>query len=111
MTAEIAIMNRGAIALAADSAVTIRSYDGTKIYNTVSKLFRLSKHMPVGIMLFGKADILGLPWETIIKEYRKFLVAQKFDTLEEYAKNFLGFVENNDLFFPEDRQIESLLSG
>ncbi len=38
MTAEIAIMNRSAIALATDSAVTITGKDNFKIYNTVNKL-------------------------------------------------------------------------
>ena len=55
MTAEIAIMNKTAIALAADSAVTIGR--GKKIFNTVNKLFTLSKYHPVAIMIYGR----GLP--------------------------------------------------
>ena len=39
MTAEIAILNRQAIALATDSAVTVNYPDGQKIYNCVNKLF------------------------------------------------------------------------
>ena len=35
MTAEIAIMNKTAVALAADSAVTIEQDKGNKIFNTV----------------------------------------------------------------------------
>ena len=41
MTAEIAIMNKLAVALAADSAVTIETEGGLKVYNTVDKLFTL----------------------------------------------------------------------
>ena len=39
MTAEIAIMNKMAVALAADSAVTISQEEEQKTYNTVNKLF------------------------------------------------------------------------
>jgi hypothetical protein len=42
MTAEIAIMNKWGVALAADSAVTIETAESVKIYNT-HKLFMLSK--------------------------------------------------------------------
>jgi hypothetical protein len=67
MTTEIAIMNKSAIALAADSAVTFSKPDGQpKIYNTVNKLFALSKYQPVGIMVFDSAELIGLPWEPII---------------------------------------------
>lgn len=37
MTAEVAILNREAVAIAADSAVTIGGL-GSKIYNTANKL-------------------------------------------------------------------------
>ena len=46
MTAEVAVMNKSAVALAADSAVTISSEDprqgGDKVFNTANKLFTLS---------------------------------------------------------------------
>jgi hypothetical protein len=42
MTAEVAVMNKMAVALAADSAVTVSHSGGFKIYNTVNKLFMLS---------------------------------------------------------------------
>lgn len=49
MTAEIAIMNAQAVALAADSAVTF----GTKVRNTANKIFTLSKFEPVGVMIYN----------------------------------------------------------
>lgn len=60
MTAEIGILNKIAVALAADSAVTIQQEKGQKIYNSANKLFMLSKHSPVGVMLFGNATFMGL---------------------------------------------------
>jgi hypothetical protein len=74
MTAEIIVVNKNAIAMAADSAVTVGNPFGTpKIYNTVNKLFNLSKNAPVAIMVYGNAECLGLPWETMVKSYRKRL--------------------------------------
>ncbi|HMB45614.1 MAG TPA: hypothetical protein VKL21_07315 [Candidatus Methanoperedens sp.] len=67
MTTEIAIMNKHAIALASDSAVTMSQEAGEKIKTSANKLFALSRYHPVGIMIYGSADIMEVPWETIIK--------------------------------------------
>lgn len=42
MTAEVAILNREAVVIAADSAVTLGSPVG-KVYNSANKLFALSR--------------------------------------------------------------------
>lgn len=68
MTSEILIMNKNAIVMAADSAVTV---EGSKTYNGVNKLFMLSNDPPMGIMIFGAAYFESIPMETLIKEYRK----------------------------------------
>ncbi len=73
MTVEIAVLNQQAAALAADSAVTVRAESGVKIYTSANKIFSLSKYWPVAIMVYGSADIAGLPWETVIKVYREEL--------------------------------------
>jgi len=106
MTAEIVIMNKTAVALAADSAVTAQVGKGEKIFNTANKLFTLSKYQPVGVMVFGNTEIMGVPWETIIKLYRKYLGAKVFASLFEYAEDFLGFVAGNKLLFPRAKQKE-----
>lgn len=92
MTAEIAILNNSGIALAADSAVTIGDQ---KVYNSANKLFTLSKHHPIGIMVYDSADFMGVPWEIIIKEFRAELGENSFDTLSEYSNKFWGFIINN----------------
>jgi hypothetical protein len=106
MTAEIAIMNKEAIALAADSAVTINTASGRKIYNTVNKLFTLSKYSPVGIMVYGRADLMGVPWESIIKVYRSEAGDVTFKTLKEYATHFIAFLNRSKRLFPADRQAQ-----
>ena len=104
MTAEVAIMNKEAIALAADSAVTFQEETGQKIFTSASKIFTLSKYQPVGVMIYGNASFMGVPWETIIKVYRNDLEQKTFKTIGEYAQNFLSFVAENKLLFSEDTQ-------
>ncbi|MCF7646000.1 hypothetical protein KQ944_12570 [Bacillus subtilis] len=97
MTAEIAIINRGAIALAADSKVTLSHGGKQKTYDTVNKLFALSKTEPVGAMIYGNAEFVGFPWETIVKEYRRRRPNTKFDTIIDVAADFKSFLVD---FFP-----------
>ncbi|MFX0201852.1 MAG: hypothetical protein ACFFCW_37555 [Candidatus Hodarchaeota archaeon] len=104
MTAEIAIMNKQAIAIAADSAVTLRQEDGQKIFTSAHKVFALSKYHPVGIMVYGSAELMGVPWETIIKTYRNTLGQTEFVTLGKYANHFINFLNNNNQLFPETEQ-------
>jgi len=51
MTAEIAIMNKEAVALAADSAITLREEEGQKIFTSINKILTLSKYQPTGVMV------------------------------------------------------------
>ncbi|EQD51878.1 hypothetical protein B2A_06767, partial [mine drainage metagenome] len=80
MTCEVAVMNKRGIALAADSAVTLSDNKGNakKIYHTAEKLFSLSPELPVAIMTYGAADIMGVPWETVVKVYAQKLDGQRF---------------------------------
>ncbi len=88
MTAEIAVQNKLGVALAADSAITLRKPSTQKIYNSANKLFMLSKYYPVGVMVYGSAAFMGIPWETIIKFYREELGQTNCDKLVGFADNF-----------------------
>lgn len=101
MTTEIGILNKIGVALAADSAVTIGN---DKIYNSAEKLFALSKYHPVGIMIYGNAELRGVPWETIIKMYRDDLGRKQFDSLEDYGYDFISFIENKKFFTLKKQQ-------
>lgn len=108
MTAEIAILNRGGIALAADSAVTVSLESNQKIFPSVNKLFTLSKYEPVGVMIYGSATFMSIPWETILKVYREDLGTQGFDHVEDYADHFAGYLEKHRDFFSESVQYEAV---
>ena len=92
MTAEIAIMNQQAVALAADSAVTGRVGDNQKIFPSQDKLFSLSESAPVGILVYGNASFMSIPWETLIKEYRRQLAKKTFDHFDSYVNDFCTFL-------------------
>lgn len=104
MTAEIAIMNKDAIALAADSAVTIDTESGKKIFNTTNKLFALTKQAPVGIMVYGSASLMGVPWESIIKIYRTQNGYGNFPLLQDYVRSFIDFLASSKELFPNEQQ-------
>lgn len=96
MTAEIVIMNKSAVALAADSAVTVTGPTSSKVYNSANKLFMLTRNEPVGVMIYGSAQYMGMPWETIIKDFRESPEACGRDHLEDYAEAFIRHVSSAD---------------
>ncbi len=93
MTAIVGVLNKQAVAVAADSAVTIGS--GRKIYNTANKIFTLSKRHPVGVAIYGNARFnSSIPWEIVIKMYRDQLGDTTKPTIREYASDFFDFLED-----------------
>ncbi|MFM2480922.1 hypothetical protein [Celerinatantimonas sp. YJH-8] len=108
MTAEIAVFNKSGVSLAADSAVTVTSGIKQKIYNGAEKLFALTKYHPVGIMVYGTGSLCHVPWELIVKTYRKRLGNKSFSTLDGYAEDFWTFLCESDTLIPRDLRRDSL---
>lgn len=91
MTAEIAILNKTAVALAADSAVTISAgSDQQKIYDSEDKLFELSCHNPIGVMINDTMNFMEAPLPVLIKRYRE--TAPPFATVRAAADHFLAYL-------------------
>jgi len=103
MTAEVGILNRLGVALAADSAVSI-GREANKIWTSADKLFHLSRTAPVGAMIYGNANFVGIPWETIVKEFRVDLGTTRFDTLSAYADRFFRFLSRSSGLLPKSAQ-------
>ena len=97
MSAGICIMNKNAIALAADSAVTIGPH--LAIHNSANKLFALSKVAPVGAIIYSNAEVMGIPVEILIKQYKRDLGQKAFDFLEEYVNDFISYLLCNKQLF------------
>ncbi len=95
MTALVAVMNKQAVALAADSAgtvpVNLPGRDHHKIY-AMNKVFALSKTEPVGAMLCGQSQFLGLPWESIIKRFRRAALTRKHPSIDAWSADFRDYL-------------------
>lgn len=105
MTAVVGILNKQAVAIAADSAVTIGGANGRKIFNKANKVFTLSKQHPVGIMIYNAASFMTTPWETIIKVYRQQLNNRYFPTVKDYQEDFIAFLKSKTFY--ADAQMQS----
>jgi hypothetical protein len=101
VTCEVAVMNKHGVALAADSALSIS--DGQKVYHTAEKLFKIAD-APIAIMTYGCAEIMGVPWEIVIKSYIRQLGERRFSAAQQYGEDFLRFVEASDMLFPASVQ-------
>jgi hypothetical protein len=103
MTSEIAVMNQRAVALAADSAVTLVDGGTVVVRNEQRKLFNLIEGKPVGLMFFGLADLMGHPWEQLIEHYQKTVKSQGLGSVRDYSGTFTGMLDGLETFFPKDR--------
>ena len=106
MTAIVGVLNKHAVAIAADSAVTL--VGGRKVMNSATKLFALSKYRPVSIAVYGNAEFIGTPWEIIIKEYRNQLNEKSFPSLRQYVDDFQKFLRHKNYFCSEKDAKDSL---
>lgn len=93
MTAIVGILNRRGLAFAADSAATHTSASGMKISNNANKIFSLSRYHPVGIAIYNNLDFMGVPWDSIIKQFRNCLKDKKYDDLQGYINPFFNFIK------------------
>jgi hypothetical protein len=104
MTSEVVVMNSLAVALAADSAATVAVGGDNKIYNSAEKLFMLSSRHPVGVLIYNDAALLGVPWETILKMFRRDLGAAEYPRLEDYGNRLIRYLDENTHLFPASAQ-------
>ncbi len=115
MTSEVALMNRTAVALAADSATTVDYWeDGQRkqrFFKGANKIFNLSNMHPVGLMTYGAGNLQGAPWEVLAKAYRSARGAAAYPDLTNYATDFFDFLVSEKALFPEQYQVEQLTRG
>ncbi len=104
MTSEIAVMNQRAVALAANSAVTLIDGGTVVVRNDQRKLYNLVGGAPIGVMFFGVADMMGHPWEHLIEHFQKVSQAGALPHVRDYATGFAGMLDHLEEFFPKARQ-------
>lgn len=106
MTSEIAVMNQRAIALAADSAVTLLDGGKTIVRNEHKKLFQFADDLPVGVMIFGAADLMGHPWDLLLEFSRAGTKPRPLPHLRDYADSFFARMDGQEIYFPPARQAD-----
>lgn len=113
MTSEVCLMNRLAVVLAADSATTVTRWDGhgkeERYFKGANKIFQLSNYDPVGMMIFDSADIMSVPWELVVKEFRNHLSHKSFNDIAGYAAEFFSFLDDNMRLFPQHVRDEAFI--
>lgn len=89
MTTGVVVINRDAVALAADSAAS----SVTGIHKFANKLFGLVYDWPIALMVYNSASFMGMPWEVLIHGYRERVKGlPQFETLDECAKDFIVYL-------------------
>jgi len=109
VTAEIAILNKSAIAIAADSAVTISAGDSQeKIFDSADKLFELSDHDPIGIMIYNSMDFMGTPLGVLVKDFRVNCIS--FSSVRDAGEAFLAYLQKEGEAAPASIKRAALVS-
>ena len=117
MTAIVGILNKKGVAIAADSAVTFFNTNQSdiidenedvdirfqKIINSGDKMLRLKDKQPVAVMTVQNANLVQIPWDVIIRWYRKQRDDSGFPNLPDYIKDFMAFV-NSDVIKPHVKE-------
>ena len=118
MTAIVGILNKKGVAIAADSAATFLDADKrvTKnekgeevtqyqdiVINSGDKMLRLKDKQPVAVMTVQNANLVQIPWDVIIRWYRKQRDYSGFPNLPDYIKDFMAFV-NSDVIKPHVKE-------
>jgi len=104
MTSEVMIMNRQAVVLAADSAVTYGGGPDPVVTLEAEKILQLGPNMAV--MVYSRGDVLGRSWSHIAHAFKREQGDREFDTVKACADAFFAFIDNNRKLFPEQEERE-----
>jgi hypothetical protein len=100
VTAEVVLINRRAVVLAADSAISIGRGDDVKIFNSAEKIFELCEQHPIGLMIYNSVNLLGTPLEMLAREFRA-TCKPPFRELADCADAFFKFMLEQTQAVPE----------
>ncbi|WP_439635322.1 hypothetical protein [Oceanicaulis sp.] len=108
MTSEVMIMNRQAVVLAADSAVTYGGGPGSVVTLEAEKILQLGPNM--ALMVYSRGDVLGRSWSHIAHAFKRAHGDHDFDSVQACADAFFAFIDRNRALFPEKEETEELES-
>lgn len=109
MTAEIAILNKTAVALASDSAATISSGNKEeKIFDSADKLFELCTYNPIGIMIYHSLSFSETPLPALVRGFRSS--CKRFSRVEDCANAFLEYLDEFGRSAPDQVKDRSVMT-
>jgi len=104
MTSEVMIMNRQAVVLAADSAVTYGGGPEPVVTLEAEKILPINKS--IAVMVYARGDVLGRSWSHIVHAFAKEIGGREFASVPECAEAFFAFLDRNRVLFPESEEAE-----
>ncbi|ESQ87352.1 hypothetical protein ABAC460_20220 [Asticcacaulis sp. AC460] len=98
MTSEVLLMNLEAVAMGADSAVTILDTgNGSSVsQGGIEKIHILNEAGPVAVMVYGGGDFAGLPWSAVIGQFREAHPGRR-GPVRDQAQNLIRFLSGDQL--------------
>ncbi len=106
MTAEVVVLSRRGLAIAADSAVSVGE---AKVYHGAQKIFAVGDGIPLGVMVFGLSEITRIPSDLFVPEMVRALREPR-SHLDDYLDPLLEFFGSSELFRDEPSQQLALYS-
>lgn len=101
MTSEVLMLNKDAVVIAADSAVTTGQAPHPRYSKSANKIFDLTSHGNAALNIYASADIDRVPWELVLKIYRSMQSGVPQEKhLPDYRGVLIGFLQNNSMLFP-----------
>lgn len=102
MTSEVLMLNRDAVVVAADSAVTTGRAPHPRYSKAANKIFDVCRHGNVALTIYGSADIDRVPWELAAKLFRSTEAHNpQHARLLDYETALLGYLQGNTSLFPQ----------
>lgn len=103
MTSEVLMLNKDAVVLAADSAVTTGRDPHPRYSKAANKIFDLCVHGNVAVTIYSAAELDGVPWELALKQFRHAdkATAQR-PKLKDYVDALLAYLQANPALFPPE---------
>lgn len=101
MTSEVLMLNKDAVVMTADSAVTTGRDPHPRYSKAANKIFDLSSHGNVAVTIFAAAEIDHVPWELALKQFRQHDSKNaQLPKLEDYVGALVAYLKGNPSLFP-----------
>lgn len=101
MTSEVLMLNKDAVVIAADSAVTTGRDPHPRYSKAANKIFDLCVHGNVAVTIYAAAEIDRVPWELALKQFRHHDKSNpQRSKLKDYVGALIAYLQNNASLFP-----------